>query len=62
MITPAISIPTPSDVIKIGDISDLVLIAGPCAIESYDHSMKMAELIGKICKKYDTKWIFKALL
>ena len=61
MITKTISIPTPSNGnIKIGGDGDLVLIAGPCAVESYDHSMKMADLIGKVCYKYDTKWIFKA--
>ncbi|MGU9962184.1 MAG: 3-deoxy-8-phosphooctulonate synthase [Candidatus Puniceispirillales bacterium WSBS_2018_MAG_OTU23] len=61
MTTKTISIPTSSgDVIKIGGDGDLVLIAGPCAVESYDHSMKMADLIGKVCYKYDTKWIFKA--
>ncbi len=61
MITKTISIPTPSNGnIKIGGDGDLVLIAGPCAVESYDHSMKMADLIDKVCDKYDTKWIFKA--
>jgi 2-dehydro-3-deoxyphosphooctonate aldolase (KDO 8-P synthase) len=57
----SISISSPKDhLVKLGNNSDLVLIAGPCAIESYDHSMKMAELIGKICDKHKTKWIFKA--
>ena len=46
--------------ISIGRDGELVLIAGPCAIESYDHSMKMADLIGKVCGKYNTKWIFKS--
>ena len=56
-----IKIPTPnSKNIEIGNHGELVIIAGPCAIESYDHSMKMADLIGKICQKYSTKWIFKA--
>ena len=54
-----ITSPTGSD-IEVGFNRELVIIAGPCAIESYDHSMKMAELIGKICDKYKTKWIFKA--
>ena len=34
---------------EIGSGLPLVLIAGPCAIESYDHSMKMAEQIAIIC-------------
>ena len=48
------------ETITIGNTSDLVIIAGPCAIESYDHSMKMVELIDKVCKKHNIKWIFKA--
>ena len=61
MSSKVISISTPSgDRIQIGGDGELVIIAGPCAIESYDHSMKMVELIGKICDKYNTKWIFKA--
>ena len=56
-----ISIPTPAgNSISIGNDGELVLIAGPCAIESYDHCMKMADLIGKVCDKYNTRWIFKA--
>jgi 2-dehydro-3-deoxyphosphooctonate aldolase (KDO 8-P synthase) len=56
-----ISVPTPSgEPIKIGNDGELVLIAGPCAIESYDHCMTMADLIGKVCEQYNTKWIFKA--
>ena len=45
---------------KIGMGKDLVLIAGPCAIESRDHSMRLAESIGKICRKLGIRWIFKA--
>ncbi|MDC0458839.1 3-deoxy-8-phosphooctulonate synthase [Alphaproteobacteria bacterium] len=61
MTSKIISIQTPSgNKIEIGGDGELVLIAGPCAIESYDHSMKMANLIGKVCKRYDVQWIFKA--
>lgn len=61
MKTKSISIPNPSGKpIEIGGNRELVLIAGPCAIESYDHCMKMADLIGTICKQYKLKWIFKA--
>ena len=43
-----IKIPTPnSKNIEIGNHGELVIIAGPCAIESYDHSMKMADLMAK---------------
>ena len=45
---------------KIGNNLPLVLIAGPCAIESYDHSMKMADEISIICNKLNVNWIFKA--
>ena len=61
MNTKPISVPTPSgESIKIGNDGELVLIAGPCAIESYDHCMTMADLIGNVCDQYNTKWIFKA--
>ena len=61
MKTKPISVPTPSgESIKIGNDGELVLIAGPCAIESYDHCMTMADLIKKVCDQYNTKWIFKA--
>ena len=61
MPTKIISISKPSgDNIQIGGGGELVLIAGPCAIESYDHCMSMADLIGKICDQYHVKWIFKA--
>jgi len=61
MKTKKIIIKTPSEeTIEIGSDNQLVLIAGPCAIESYDHCMIMSELIGKICDKYNIGWIFKA--
>ena len=57
----SISVNSPAgNSISIGNDGELVLIAGPCAIESYDHCMKMADLIGKVCDKYNTRWIFKA--
>jgi len=46
--------------LTIGGDQKLVLIAGPCAIESYDHCIRMAELIGKVCEQYKVSWIFKA--
>ena len=61
METHRISISSPTGKpIEIGASSDLVLISGPCAIESYDHSMKMADLIGKVCKKHGIRWVFKS--
>lgn len=61
MISKIVSVPAPSGhAIQIGGDDELVLIAGPCAIESYDHCMTMADLIGKVCDNYQVKWIFKA--
>jgi 2-dehydro-3-deoxyphosphooctonate aldolase (KDO 8-P synthase) len=48
------------DSFVIGKGKDLVLIAGPCAIESRDHSLRMAEMISKVCCKLNINWIFKA--
>lgn len=46
--------------VTIGAGLPFVLIAGPCAIESRDHSFMMAERIGEICRKLEIPWIFKA--
>ena len=46
--------------VSIGNRQSLVFIGGPCAIESYDHSMFMAEKIQNICNELKIKWIFKA--
>ena len=46
--------------IKIGNGLPLVFVGGPCAIESYDHSMFMAEKIENICNDLKIKWIFKS--
>ena len=46
--------------IKVGSGLPLVFIGGPCAIESYDHSMYMAEKIQKICNDLKIEWIFKS--
>ena len=45
---------------EIGSNLDLKFIGGPCAIESLDHSLVMAEKINKICNKLSIKWIFKS--
>jgi 2-dehydro-3-deoxyphosphooctonate aldolase (KDO 8-P synthase) len=46
------------DSLNIG--SGLVLIAGPCVIESEAHTLKMAEAIGAIARKLQVPFIFKA--
>ena len=38
----------------------LCLIAGPCVIESKDHTINMAKLIDQICKDLEINYIFKA--
>ena len=46
--------------VRIGKGLPLVFLGGPCAIESYDHSMYMAENIQKICMELNIDWIFKS--
>ena len=46
--------------VKIGDRLPLVFIGGPCAIESRDHALKMAELIDLICRRMGIPWIYKS--
>ena len=46
--------------IKVGAKMPLALIGGPCAIESRDHTLKMASLIKKICDQVGINLIFKA--
>lgn len=38
----------------------MVLIAGPCAVESYDICMQTAKKVKEICAKLDIAYIFKA--
>jgi 2-dehydro-3-deoxyphosphooctonate aldolase (KDO 8-P synthase) len=49
---------------QVGDISvgrgELVLIAGPCVIESEEHALKMAEAISRIARQKKLAYIFKA--
>ena len=45
---------------NIGNSENLVFIGGPCAIESLDHSLKMAEMINEICQKLKINWVFKS--
>ncbi len=46
--------------ISIGRGSPLAIIAGPCVIESPDHTFMLAEEIKKICGKLKIPFIFKA--
>jgi len=46
--------------IKIGGNNPIVLIAGPCVIESEDTTLKIAEKIRKITEKLEIPFIFKS--
>jgi 2-dehydro-3-deoxyphosphooctonate aldolase (KDO 8-P synthase) len=52
--------PIPIGALSIGAGEPLVLIAGPCVIESETHAMKMAERLVKIAAKAKVPFIFKA--
>ena len=45
---------------QISNNNQLVLIAGPCVIESEQHSLMMAEKITSICQKLNVKFIYKS--
>ena len=45
---------------QISNDSQLILIAGPCVIESEQHSLMMAEKISEICQKIKVKFIYKS--
>lgn len=46
--------------VKIGANLPLAYIGGPCAIETREHTFKMARDIKAICDRLDIPWIFKA--
>ena len=39
-----------------------LFLAGPCAIESRDHALRMAELISKVVEPHedDFRWVYKS--
>lgn len=45
---------------KIGNNLPFTLIAGPCVIESMDHSLFMAEYLVKVCHKLKINFIYKS--
>ena len=45
---------------EISNTNQLILIAGPCVIESEKHSLMMAEKITEICQKLKVKFIYKS--
>ena len=46
--------------VRIGSGQPLALIAGPCVIESADHTLKLASALQRICEKLSLPLIFKA--
>lgn len=46
--------------LKIGGNLPLAFVGGPCAIESRDHALFMAESISIICEKIGIPWIYKS--
>ena len=45
---------------SIGDSNPLVLIAGPCVVESREMTLRTAEQVQKTARKYGTLVVFKA--
>ena len=45
---------------QISNNKQLIIIAGPCVIESKEHSLMMAEKIADICQKLEIKFIYKS--
>lgn len=46
--------------VRLGGDSPMVLIAGPCVIESEAHAMRMAESIAKIASDLNIPYVYKA--
>ena len=46
--------------VKVGGKGSFFLVAGPCVIESEEHSLRLAREIGKICASLGVPFIFKA--
>lgn len=49
-----------SDQVYLGNDLPFVCIAGPCQIESLEHSLMIAEFLANLCNKHDIPFIFKA--
>lgn len=48
------------DTVIVGENRPLTLIAGPCAIESEDHSLRMAEAISEVTRRLGIQYVFKS--
>lgn len=49
-----------ADTVVVGENRPLTLIAGPCAIESEEHSLRMAEAIREITHRLGIQYVFKS--
>lgn len=49
-----------TDAITVGDGQPLLLIGGPCVIETEDFTIRMAEEIRKICERLGVSYVFKS--
>ena len=45
---------------EINNMSELIIIAGPCVVESLNICLEVAETVNTICKKLGFKFIFKS--
>ncbi|MBN8547994.1 MAG: 3-deoxy-8-phosphooctulonate synthase [Deltaproteobacteria bacterium] len=46
--------------VKVGGNNPLLLIAGPCQIESLEHCLQIGEFLKKVCAKYPVNLVFKS--
>jgi 2-dehydro-3-deoxyphosphooctonate aldolase (KDO 8-P synthase) len=46
--------------VKVGDDQKLLLIAGPCQIESRDHTLRIAEFLRRELEKFPVSLVFKS--
>jgi 2-dehydro-3-deoxyphosphooctonate aldolase (KDO 8-P synthase) len=46
--------------VRFGNVLPMVLVAGPCQIESRGHAMEMASVISEICAGLGLPWIYKS--
>jgi 2-dehydro-3-deoxyphosphooctonate aldolase (KDO 8-P synthase) len=46
--------------LRIGAGEALALMAGPCVIESRDHTLRLAEALGRVCRQRGVPLVFKA--
>ncbi len=56
-----VSVATPGgDTIQVGDGNPLLLIAGPCALESHELALRVAGEMQEICARLGISYVFKA--